>query len=186
MLSLLVLDSKQSIINWSLEPLFFALLFSSTHFEIRHVSLYSEWHDTNVFNHIFSLYIHIKMDTSHTFSCCWLGSQGRGLSKTRLDFLLHFTVHWRASGPLWRAFGIPWLCYFAWVAEKLAKQTKLLPNSAKHKQPFLMQGGQWGVIEGQKRFRVRYLPSAVSLRWQLFFSRAYCLISLNLGLNFLA
>ena len=52
------------------------------------MSRYSKWHD-NVFNHIFSPHSH-KMDTSHTFSCCWLGSQGRGLSKTRLDFLLHF------------------------------------------------------------------------------------------------
>ena len=35
------------------------------------MSRYSKWHD-NVFNHIFSLHSH-KMDTSHTFSCCWLG-----------------------------------------------------------------------------------------------------------------
>ena len=52
------------------------------------------------------------------------------------------TVHWRASGPFWHAFGIPWLCYFAWWAEKLAKQTNSLPISARLKQPSLMQGGQ--------------------------------------------
>ena len=28
---------------------------------------------------------------------------------------------WRASGPFWNNFGIPWLFYFAWWAEKLAK-----------------------------------------------------------------
>ena len=38
------------------------------------MSRYSKWHD-NVFNHIFSLHSH-KMDTSHTFSCCWLGESG--------------------------------------------------------------------------------------------------------------
>ena len=52
------------------------------------------------------------------------------------------TVHWRASGPLWRAFGILWLCYFAWRAEKWAKQTNWLPISAIHKQPPLILGGQ--------------------------------------------
>ena len=52
------------------------------------------------------------------------------------------TVHWRAFGPFWHAFGIPWLCYLAWWAETLAKQTNSLPISARLKQPSLMQGDQ--------------------------------------------
>ena len=48
---------------------------------------------------------------------------------------LFYTVHWRA-------FSTPCLCYFACWQEKLAKQTKLLPNTANHKQPSLIQGGQ--------------------------------------------
>ena len=48
---------------------FFLLYYSPPRILKYDMSRYSEWHDTNVFNHIFSLHSH-KMDTSHTFSCC--------------------------------------------------------------------------------------------------------------------
>ena len=72
------------------------------------------------------------------------------------------TVYWRASGPFWHAFGIPWLCYFAWWAEKMAKQTKSLPISARLKQPSLMQGGQ---KRRQRGLEAR--QSTVSFIWYL-------------------
>jgi len=51
------------------------------------------------------------------------------------------TVHWRASGLLWRAFGIPW-----------------------HKQPCWIQGGKKGVGGGQKRIIVQFSTMTLKVR----------------------
>ena len=55
-----------------------------------------------------------------------------------IRFYLCATVQWRASGPLWRAFGIPWLCHLACWAEIWAKQKNALPISASNQQPSFM------------------------------------------------
>ena len=41
-------------------------------------------------------------------------------------------LSWRASGPLWRAFGVLWLWHLAGLAEIWAKQKNALPISASH------------------------------------------------------
>ena len=45
--------------------------------------------------------------------------------------------------------------------KKLAKQTIVLPISARHKQPPLIQRGQRGVGGGQKRVRVWYAITTI-------------------------
>jgi len=47
-------------------------------------------------------------------------------------------------------------CAILLDGRKFAKQTKLLPISAKHRQPCLMKGGQTGVGRGTKRVSVQY------------------------------
>ena len=55
-----------------------------------------------------------------------------------------------ASGHLSHAFGIPWLCFFAWLAEYWAKQKMQLPISAIHQQKSTAKVCQMRETGGQK------------------------------------
>ena len=61
-----------------------------------------------------------------------------------------YTVLSLASGHLSHAFGIPWLCFFAWLAEYWAKQKMQLPISAIHQQKSTAKVCQMRETGGQK------------------------------------
>ena len=76
--------------------------------------------------------------------------------KTFFMLKLIFSTFYRTLSRFWLSLTRLWYTLAVLFCLMGRKLKKSLPISARHKQPSLMQGGQRGVVEGQKRVRARY------------------------------